>query len=61
MVIYDEVLGYHNPTKDEEDAIDNLIPTLSTGDGAIYNLAGQRVSKAQKGIYIQDGKKVLFR
>ena len=61
MVIYDEVLGYHNPTKDEEDAIDNLIPTLSTGDGAIYNLAGQRVSKPQKGIFILNGKKVLFR
>jgi hypothetical protein len=28
-------------------------------DGAIYNLAGQRVNKAQKGIYIINGKKVL--
>jgi protoheme ferro-lyase len=26
----------------------------------IYNLSGQRVSKAQKGIYIINGKKVLF-
>lgn len=25
----------------------------------IYNLAGQRVNKAQKGIYIINGKKVL--
>ena len=28
-------------------------------NGAIYNLAGQRVNKAQKGIYIINGKKVL--
>ena len=28
-------------------------------NGAIYNLAGQRVSKAQKGIFIQNGKKVI--
>jgi len=27
---------------------------------SIYNMAGQRVSKAQKGIYIVNGKKVLF-
>ena len=30
------------------------------GEG-IYNLSGQRVNKAQKGIYIQDGKKVLVK
>lgn len=28
-------------------------------NGAIYNLAGQRVNKAQKGIYIINGKKIL--
>ncbi|MBO7067928.1 MAG: hypothetical protein J6W52_04540 [Bacteroidaceae bacterium] len=27
-------------------------------NGTIYNIAGQRVSKAQKGIYVVDGKKV---
>jgi hypothetical protein len=30
-------------------------------DGAIYNLAGQRVSNAQKGIYIVNGKKVIIK
>ena len=30
-------------------------------EGAIYNLAGQRVSKTQKGIYIQNGKKVAVK
>ena len=29
--------------------------------GAIYNLAGQRVQKAQKGIYVINGKKVLVK
>ena len=32
---------------------------LTIDDAAIYNLSGQRVSKAQKGIYIVNGKKVL--
>lgn len=30
-------------------------------EGAIYNLAGQRVEKATKGIYIQDGKKFIVK
>ena len=29
-------------------------------NGIIYNLAGQRISKMQKGINIVNGKKVLF-
>ena len=33
--------------------------TISTE--GIYNLSGQRVNKAQKGIYIKDGKKVLVK
>ena len=31
----------------------------ATAEGAIYTLAGQRVNKAQKGIYIVNGKKIL--
>ena len=34
---------------------------MSISEGAIYNLAGQRVNKAQKGIFIQNGKKVLVK
>ena len=30
-------------------------------NGEIYNLAGQRVVKAQKGLYIQNGKKVIIK
>jgi hypothetical protein len=61
LVLYDEVNGYHNMTKDEEDAIESLTPTRPKTDGAIYNLAGQRVSKAQKGLYIIDGKKIYVK
>jgi hypothetical protein len=39
------------------DAI-NSISAEQTKSGAIYNLSGQRVSKATKGIFIVDGKKV---
>ena len=48
--------------------------TLTVGDGTginsinaadskapVYNVAGQRVSKAQKGVYIQNGKKVAVK
>ena len=30
-------------------------------NGTVFNLAGQRVNKAQKGIYIVNGKKVLVK
>jgi len=40
----------------DQDAINGV--KVNTVNGAIYNIAGQRVSKAQKGIYIQDGRKV---
>ena len=42
----------------DQDALDNVNANDNVNSGAIYNLAGQRVGKAQKGIYIQDGKKV---
>ena len=46
---------------DEDDAtgIKTINNGLQTTDGAIYNLAGQRLSKMQKGINIINGKKVL--
>lgn len=42
---------------DMEDAI--VSPFGETEEGAIYNLAGQRQSKMQKGINIINGKKIL--
>lgn len=45
---------------DNPDGI-SLTPALSDGEGAIYNLAGQRLNKLQKGINIKNGKKVLVK
>ena len=36
-------------------------PLVDTEEGAIYNLAGQRMSKMQKGINIVGGKKILVK
>jgi len=44
---------------DDATGINSLTPALSEGEGAIYNLAGQRISKMQKGINIVNGKKIL--
>ena len=42
--------------------IDNMENgTLNMENGAVYNLQGQRVNKAQKGVFIQNGKKVVVR
>ena len=35
--------------------------TLNMDNGAVYNLQGQRVNKAQKGVFIQNGKKVVVK
>lgn len=39
----------------------NVVKTAVEGNGAIYNLQGIRVSKATKGVYIQDGKKIIVK
>lgn len=41
------------------DAIKNV--EVKNNNGAIYNLQGQRVEKAQKGLYIVNGKKVVVK
>ncbi len=41
------------------DAINGI--NADVENGTVYNLAGQRVNKAQKGIYIVNGKKVLVK
>ena len=47
--------------KDEETGMKTLTPAHPKAGGAVYNLAGQRISKLQKGINIVDGKKVVVR
>ena len=47
---------------DDEPTGINLTPALSQGEGAIYNLQGQRVTSIQSGkIYIMNGKKYIAR
>ena len=46
---------------DETTGIENLTPALSEGDGAVYNLSGQRVAQPTKGLYIVNGKKVIIK
>ena len=47
---------------DKADGISSVENGQSTMENkAIFNIAGQRVAKAQKGIYIMNGKKVLVK
>lgn len=45
----------------DQDAVDGIkgLENILSTEGAIFNLAGQRVVKAQKGIFIIGGKKVM--
>ena len=52
--------GYLALPGDETDGI-GQIEFGQTGNAGIYNLNGQKVNKAQKGIYIVNGKKVVIR
>lgn len=45
---------------DDETAIDDVDGNVNGNGQAIYNMAGQKLSKLQKGINIVNGKKVLF-
>jgi hypothetical protein len=55
-----EIKAFYFNEAEDETAIKNLTPATAEGEGAIYNISGQRVNKASKGIYIVNGKKVLF-
>ena len=59
MYINEVFLSYdgENPAA----SIDNLTPSLSQGEGAIYNIQGQRINMPAKGLYIIDGKKVFIK
>ena len=51
-----EFLGFN----DDPDGINSLTPAISEGEN-IYNLAGQRLQKMQKGINIVNGKKIAIK
>ena len=60
VVLYDETSGYYNEGDEDPDGIKNVNVNDNLNNAAIYNMAGQRMSKLQKGINIVDGKKVLY-
>ena len=45
---------------DDATGLNDLSDLMDSND-LIYNLAGQRVNKAQKGIYIVNGKKIAIK
>ena len=59
LVISAGVKAFYPFEEDAETAIENVNVNDNVNKGAIYNLSGQRVSKALNGIFIIDGKKVL--
>ena len=46
---------------DDATGIENINVNDNLGEGAIYNLAGQRINKLQKGINIVNGKKIMVK
>jgi hypothetical protein len=45
---------------DNETAIESLTPALFEDKGYVYDLSGRRVQKPTKGLYIVNGKKIMF-
>ena len=55
-----EMIVTVDPTTAGATAISNVNTELNA-DAPIYNLAGQRVARAEKGIFIQNGKKIILK
>lgn len=53
------VLKFDNAT--EVETIDNVPFAIDNEADAVFDISGRRVSKAHKGLYIQNGKKVLVK
>lgn len=60
LVISAGVKSFYGFEEDEATAIEMVEGQSSMVNGSIFNLAGQRMGKAQKGISIINGKKVLY-
>ena len=54
-----DVKSFYPFDEDDETAIESVNVNDKLNNGAIYNIAGQRISKLQKGINIVGGKKIL--
>lgn len=63
MILYNEQPEMYvtvDPTTAGATAISNVNAELNA-NAPVYNLAGQRVARAEKGIFIQNGKKVIMK
>ena len=49
------------PYQYDPTAINGVVVNKNASSAAIYNIAGQRVSKSYKGIVVKDGKKYLVK
>lgn len=56
-----EIKNFKVSTEQGGTGINTVKVAANEADGAIYNLAGQRLEKAQKGIVIRNGKKVIVK
>ena len=54
------IKGFYGFEENGATSIQTIDNGQQTTEGAIYNLAGQRLQKKQKGINIINGKKILF-
>ena len=54
-------MNFDDSDEDAADAIVSPLGETEEGAGAIYNIAGQRLQKMQKGINIVNGKKTIIR
>ena len=55
------VKGFIGFEFDDATGLNSFTPALFEGEGAIFNVAGQRLNKMQKGINIVNGKKVMVK
>lgn len=56
-----DVKAFYFDFNDATAISETLAPTGRAGEGPIYNLAGQKMSKLQKGVNIVNGKKILVK
>ncbi|MBQ9285755.1 MAG: hypothetical protein IJ209_05685 [Bacteroidaceae bacterium] len=53
--------GTEEPDIDGVEAVRDELASQKSADNAIYTIAGQRVSKAARGLYIKNGRKVVVK
>ena len=61
VVLYNSEYGFYNDTVDGPVGIVSPLGKTKDEGAVIYNIAGQRISKMQKGINIVNGKKIIVK